>query len=379
MQSKISVIVPVYNVDFFLERCIQSIINQSYRNLQIILVDDGSTDKSGEICDVYSGKDDRIVVVHQPNKGLVTARKVGLELADGEYIGFVDGDDYVEEDMYSELLREIQKSDVDFVHSGFYLNNKLIADFSYEVIDLENNRYDMYIEALRMDKIWPSIWSKLFKASVIKTVYAKVPDNASYGEDLVCLCELIGSAKNMLLLNKAYYHYVVRENSISNIKANDILEKEIVLYSIIKNVIGKYVLLRNLEDELQRYLQTHVIIGLEKSIPQILWIPKYSMANPEVTRNKKVVIYGAGEVGKSFYSEISKYQDCRIVGWIDSKVNSLSDRIYICNIDRIADLQYDIVVLAVNDEKTSKEIRRQLMESGVEENKIYWEKPLRNL
>ena len=103
MNIKISIIVPVYNIEKYISECIESIINQTYKNLQIILVDDGSTDKSGIICDEYARKDTRINVIHQKNGGLVSARKSGLRNVEGEFVGFVDGDDYIEPDMYENL------------------------------------------------------------------------------------------------------------------------------------------------------------------------------------------------------------------------------------------------------------------------------------
>ena len=107
----ISIIVPTYETD---------------KTIQIILVDDGSTDKSGELCDQFALRDTRIEVIHQENKGLVLARKNGLKKAKGDYIGFVDGDDYIAPDMYRALLKEIVECDADFVHSGFVQNGKLL-------------------------------------------------------------------------------------------------------------------------------------------------------------------------------------------------------------------------------------------------------------
>ena len=112
-EDLITVIVPIYNVDAYLDRCIKSIINQTYRNLQIILVDDGSNDKSPKICDDYASIDSRIEVIHQINGGLVSARKAGLNRAIGNYIGFVDGDDYVECDMFLKLYNKLIEYDVD--------------------------------------------------------------------------------------------------------------------------------------------------------------------------------------------------------------------------------------------------------------------------
>ena len=118
----ISVIIPVYNIEAYIADCVESIMNQTYQNLQIILVDDGSDDGSGAICNQYADLDQRIEVIHQPNKGLVSARKNGLKRAKGDYIGFVDGDDYIETEMYERLLEEMQKSNADFIHSGLIKN-----------------------------------------------------------------------------------------------------------------------------------------------------------------------------------------------------------------------------------------------------------------
>ncbi len=116
----ISVIVPVYNVESYLERCIDSIINQTYQNLEIILVDDGSTDKSGEICDIYAQRDIRVKSIHKKNGGAATARNKGLKIAKGAYIGFVDSDDYIDPDMYESLLKYLDK-EIDIVTCGRYL------------------------------------------------------------------------------------------------------------------------------------------------------------------------------------------------------------------------------------------------------------------
>ena len=109
----ISIIVPIYNVELYLEKCIESIINQTYKNLEIILVDDGSTDSCGKICDEYAKKDNRIKVIHKINGGLSDARNKGMEIAKGKYIGFVDGDDYVASDMYETLYKFSVKNSLD--------------------------------------------------------------------------------------------------------------------------------------------------------------------------------------------------------------------------------------------------------------------------
>lgn len=116
----ISVIVPVYNIEHYISECLESILNQTYTDLQIIIIDDGSTDGSGKICDEYAKKDKRIQVIHTDNYGPGHARKEGLQYARGEYVGFVDGDDRIQPQMYEELLREIEETGADFVHFGYF-------------------------------------------------------------------------------------------------------------------------------------------------------------------------------------------------------------------------------------------------------------------
>ena len=125
---KISVIVPVYNVEKYLRKCIESILNQTFREFELILVDDGSTDSSGKICDEYALKDSRIKVIHKENGGASSARNAGLDVAKGEYIGFVDSDDWIEMDMYGELYRLIKENNTDISVCG--INN--IKDIKYK-------------------------------------------------------------------------------------------------------------------------------------------------------------------------------------------------------------------------------------------------------
>jgi len=120
MDEKISVIVPVYNVEQYLERCIDSIINQTYKNLEIILVNDGSTDNSGQLCDELAKKDDRIRVIHKKNGGLSDARNVGVDEAKAELIGFIDSDDYIDEDMYELLINNLKAANADLSMCGHY-------------------------------------------------------------------------------------------------------------------------------------------------------------------------------------------------------------------------------------------------------------------
>ena len=144
MDEKISVIVPVYNVEQYLERCVDSIINQTYKNLEILLVNDGSTDNSGQLCDELAKKDDRIRVIHKENGGLSDARNVGIDEAEAELIGFIDSDDYIDEDMYETLYRQLRESNADLSMCGHYdvfhqIPEKQVPHHDAVIADMENS------------------------------------------------------------------------------------------------------------------------------------------------------------------------------------------------------------------------------------------------
>ena len=186
MEKLISVIVPVYNVEEYVEKCVLSIINQTYKNLEIILVDDGSTDNSGKICDEIAIKDNRIKVIHKKNGGLSDARNVGIDIAKGDYLGFVDSDDYIDYNMYEELFDVIKCHDVDIVYSNFqteYLDGRIEG--------CGKNSGQIYIRSsldvlrdMMWDKLNCSSCTKLFKRTVFSEY--KFPENNIY-EDRIAM------------------------------------------------------------------------------------------------------------------------------------------------------------------------------------------------
>ena len=149
-QPKISIIIPVYNVESYIRECLESLINQTYQNLEIILVDDGSTDSSGEICDIYCKKDKRIIVIHKANGGLVSARKAGLRIATGEYATYVDSDDWIDVNTYEELMHLAFKYNPDIIAFDFI---KQYSDFKIEQIQsLQEGFYDKKRFFLEIEK-----------------------------------------------------------------------------------------------------------------------------------------------------------------------------------------------------------------------------------
>ena len=214
----ISVIVPIYNVEKYLNRCVDSIINQTYKNLEIILVDDGSPDNCGKICDEYAKKDKRIKVIHKKNGGLSDARNAGIDLAKGKYIGFVDSDDYIEKDMYSYLYNLVLENNAQISICNWYeVNENERIDKNIKFNDFTIGK-DRAIEMLIQDKIIKNYaWNKLYDISLFKKYDIRYP----YGrkmEDVGTTYKLFYYSKKIAIGNKPEYNYIIRSNSIMNSK-----------------------------------------------------------------------------------------------------------------------------------------------------------------
>ena len=214
----ISVIVPVYNVEQYLEKCVNSIINQTYKNLEIILVDDGATDSSGNMCDELARSDNRIKVYHKENGGLSDARNYGVERATGDYIGFVDSDDYIDSEMYEKLYEAIKKENVDVAECSLKViypgKIELFTDEKYYKVLGKTEYLEEY---LTIKKIFGSVWPKLIKSDVAKKLV--FPKGKLY-EDTYYAYDLIEKVDRYVIMNNPYYNYLMRENSITNAKFN---------------------------------------------------------------------------------------------------------------------------------------------------------------
>ncbi len=212
---KISVIVPVYNSEAYLEKCLNSLKDQTLNNIEVILIDDGSTDSSGRICDEFARNDSRFVVVHKKNEGVCAARNQGLEIATGDYIGFVDSDDYCAKGMYMYLARLAEKNKADIACCGIkrtYLNTG--ATFytrRFEKINIYNQE-----EALERfflpDYITTAVWNKIFRIDVLKGV--KFPNYARNDDGWFVSMAFLKSSR-IAVGEKCLYRYQIRQNSIT--------------------------------------------------------------------------------------------------------------------------------------------------------------------
>lgn len=217
--DKISVIVPIYNAGKYLERCLSSLSSQTYKNIEIVLIDDGSTDDSAVICKDFCLKDRRFVYAHQKNLGVSAARNYGISMSSGDYIGFCDSDDWVEPDMYESLYRIIKENCVDMACCAFFVdkgdsNQNVVDDNEVIVVQARNALCDIIFDGTHIGGV--ELWTKLIKREIFDGL--KFRENIAIGEDAVMMFDVL-LACNSIAYSKVYrYHYVYNEVSACNSK-----------------------------------------------------------------------------------------------------------------------------------------------------------------
>lgn len=238
---KYSIVVPIYNVQRFLEECVESLINQTYRNIEIILVDDGSPDNSPMICDEYAKKDERITVIHKPNGGLVSARKAGAKATTGSYVFCVDGDDYVSLDMVERVDEIVRKTAPDVVCFGFFRNNQdnpLKVKFPYGLYDRNQIIKQIFPHLIedKNAKYFPNnLCGKAIKRDIYISEQLLVDDKIKIGEDLVCTKPIISKISSLFIMEECLYFYRINNCSMTKNKKPFDWEVPSLIYEHLKN------------------------------------------------------------------------------------------------------------------------------------------------
>lgn len=271
----ISIVVPVYNVEKYLDRCIRSLVNQTYDNIEIILVDDGSTDNSGRMCDKYKEDDKRIILIHQKNKGLSGARNSGVEIARGEYIIFVDSDDYIDNNAIKYLYYVVNKYRADIVT---FMRNYV---YDYKIVQSKKNNQSVKIYkkdegliALLKGKIATTAPMKIYKSSIVKNY--KFPLGKIH-EDNFTVYRYFTMASVVVTVNKALYYYSCeREASIT---AQQFDERNLVKIDAAKEII-EYVMEN--EPDLIKYAKSFYCISCLSLINKLIVEKTYNNKNQQV-------------------------------------------------------------------------------------------------
>ncbi|MCM1426009.1 MAG: glycosyltransferase [Eubacterium sp.] len=318
MKPVLSVIIPVYNRDRFLERCVKSVEASTLKNIEIILIDDGSVDNSGVLCDKLAQEDSRILVIHQQNAGVSAARNRGLERAQGKYFAFVDSDDYIEPDMYEKMIAAMEENNADMVCCGISKEYEI----EERVEKLSNNHLDAYVDAVGALKLLLAVsWSasnsiSTMSANKVGKKCLQVEKQIFFNEELyecedgAFWCDYIVTIRKAVLLNEVFYHYVIHENNVS---ANwDINKSKLSNLVAWNHIIQKCAIVSEqlgciAESRYQIYLrkmifEVYCIHGssdaLKNLLPQLKRYRKQLYQAKELSFSRKIYYFGCGMIVK---------------------------------------------------------------------------------
>lgn len=382
--SKVSIVIPIYNSQKYLENCIKSILKQSYKNIEIILVNDGSTDDSLLICEKYKKINGNIYIINQENLGTVLARKTGIENATGTYITFIDSDDYIEYDYIETLMQYMNDNDLvtsglrwegsdGVMHDGILPGNYNIDIDSPVVTNMIYAKDNINIGILT------NMCGKMFKTNIAQKVIQDVDICVYYGEDGEFVYKYILMCKKIYISDYCGYYYRKNDFSVTHIVHEDFLINVNKLYLSLKKTFENSEYKEILLAQLEHWISAHIrmaedkmgFCNCEKRI-------KYIMPCKKKVANCNIVIYGAGKVGKDYIRQIKKEKLCKNIMWVDRDWKG-KGCIYNIKVESplaIKLFNYDYIVLAVYNEKIVDEIVYKLEKLNVSRNKIIIEKPL---
>lgn len=386
VDKKVSVIIPIYNAAQYLHKCLKSVISQTYKNLDIILIDDGSLDDSYDIAKEYQEKDSRIRLFTQTNIGLIATRKRGIELAEGEIVGFVDSDDWIEPIMYERLVQCMEENECDLVSSGIYRD---YADGS------RKEWYDLYPEGVYVNlesAIYPSMLhdfkknemglkctlvNKLYRRQILQDIYGEIDTRVFYGEDALTIYPYCLRCKRIYILNEAYYHYYIRNNSMCRAANEKLAINTYYLYNGLRDAFME----SNCANSLLKQLK-HYLFQLESHTLKVLYnidtlaYAKWDFSKYKDIFGKRIVIYGAGACGQALYRELVSlgYKE-NVVAWVDKNPEGKTEQCMyeITAIKEIVDKKFDYLIIAIKSQNIAIEVMKELTKDYVvEEDKVVW-------
>lgn len=385
MKDTISVIIPIYNCEKYLDQCLESVCNQKKQFDEIILVDDGSSDRSLEICMKYQTKHNHVKAFHKENGGNTSARKEGFRHASGDYILFIDSDDWIELETCDWLHTQIENTRADmitFAHVREQKINRIVRNNIPEGLYCSDNEKAFLCENIFFTHDWEfgtdyAIWSKLIKKSILESFLFQMDDGIQFGEDTLMVCIAASRAERVLVTNQLLYHYRVHNNSVMRQDHFDYYENYNLLYIFARNQFRGHKFEKQLRAGLKKYVDWFIIKGINGKFAdeREVAFPMHIFSAKELKGIHKIILYGAGEIGQSYYKYIRAHDLTEIVGWLDKNSN-LYQGLNIGSIEEINEMQYDKILIALEDEDMVKAIQNELVDNyDVDESKILWIKP----
>lgn len=394
MKVDLTVIVPVYNCECYLDECISSILKQTFTQFELIIVDDGSTDRSFEICTDYAKKDRRIKALHQENSGVLSAKYLGLRHASADYVMFVDSDDWIMPEMCERLYCLMKKYDVEMVASGIiraFPNGKYKYDYnSLQAGVYRDNDYTQKIIPHMLCNgyffqwgIDPSMAIKLFRKEVILPLVARAAEyKFYYGEDTAVVYPYMLQINSLYIADECFYfHRQYDDRAGFYVGDSCYVEKLERLYAYLKGLFIKHeqnsILIKQLDYFFAYSMWSKCSYEVYKVVAdfQKLNEREYIVPFDCIPRGARLVLYGAGNVGKVFYAQLKQTEYCREIEWCDKQYKSLQEKgLPVGNPEEMKEA--DIYLIAVANKALAEEIKKGFVKRGIEERKITWKDPL---
>lgn len=362
---KLSVIVPVYNVESYINRGINSLLGQSYTNLEIILVDDGSTDNSGVICDEYAKNDERIIVVHKTNEGIVSARQTGISMASGEYSVNFDPDDWIESDAYEEAMKIVCEYEPDVYAFGMVKEyGEIVEKHPVRITEGYHTREGFWKEfcgIVSSDYFFsqPMImaqWDKIVKTNLFKKFELICPRFLKKNVDDAVVFPLLLEMKDIYIDSRCWYHYCVRNGSILWETKNGDLER---VFSLALHFLNTYNLSQYKDESKTQFLLYKLVHHMMLDVPELFINDDCCSIYPKVKKNSKVIVYGKGVFANRLILRFKEKNFVEVVDNIDSSdaKTKLKNCLY----------EFDYVIIAIFNSEIVSEAIKILSDLGLKE------------
>lgn len=378
MNDTVSIIIPVYNYEKYLRRCVDSVMLQDYSPIEIILIDDGSTDSSPEICDDYAERYDNVYCIHQTNSGVSTARLNGVRKATGAYVAFVDADDWIDCNHISDMVSKFSE-EIDWVaagairywdYGGCEEKNRLAEGYYKTQAEKGYLLSNMLCEVYPFSfGITPFLWNKLYRKNILMDVLERIDNGVYIGEDVVINCLYALRTRGVYLSDECTYHYIEHRDSSKLVRKNDYFEKASRLYIAIYNEFAKHELSTKLLSQLDQYF---CMVIWSRNEDGAEMFSKVFFPFTDVRMGERIILYGAGRTGQIFYHQVTSTGFCRIVSWVDKKPIEewYSRDVHIDKPEDIKRHQFDKIVIAIRVQRVVDDAIKDLIKMGVPREKI---------
>lgn len=378
-------IIPVYNAQATIGRCVESILSQTYKDFELILVDDGSTDSSYAICAEYARKDPRITAVHIENAGPFQARKEGAGIARGKILTFSDADDWFKKNAFETAEKLFRRDHPDLLAYAYVDDKDKLEKHLYEEglycgeeirsRILPGMMYDSSFGGRRLN---PSLCCKWIRKSLFTKVTETVEERIVFGDDALVTYPAVCMAERIVISNEALYHYSTNAASCTHSYPPERIAEVKAFQDQMLRLFDEMGLLVQMRHQIDNYVRSFFAMMIKNWYGIELSPVIYCFPYNAVPKGSEVFIYGAGEVGRSYINGLKLTKYAQIAGWADQNYKELKayNQVAIISPKKIKEKVFDVLLIAVWDEAAASEIRRKLISMGNAKDKIVWVKPV---